>query len=307
MTIDWFTFVAQILNFLVLIWLMKRFLYGPIINAMDQRESRIAARLSDASAAEETAIASEHEYRAKLDDLENTREDLLAKAGREVEIWRSDHAQQAKNEVESARQQWQQALGREKQALLREIQLDVATHATDLSRHVLSEMADARLQSLMVDRFTTLIKESGPNKHAIQRAVDGELGILIETSHELSEPERLSIRDVVAGVASSVADLEFKVNSALICGIELRAPGCKLAWSIRDSLAEVESNLIDSFDDVVSGKTGVTTETTGGGGRTERSEGSPGATTAATTGVSLVPGSNPGHPQGDRSAMGEQK
>ncbi|MDA1230004.1 MAG: hypothetical protein O2856_04455, partial [Planctomycetota bacterium] len=132
MTIDWFTYVAQILNFLVLIWLMKRFLYGPIINAMEQRESRLAARLSDAAAAEATANLCQQEYTEKLDDLANTREELLAEAGREVAIWRTDHFQTAKDDIENARQQWQQSLVREKQMLLREIQLDVAEHATNL-------------------------------------------------------------------------------------------------------------------------------------------------------------------------------
>lgn len=248
MAIDWFTFVAQILNFLVLIWLMKRFLYGPIINAMEQRESRIAARLSDASTAEETANAQEHEYRAKLDDLSNTREELLADAGREVEVWRRDHLQQAKGEVEDARHQWRQSLAREKQALLREIQLDVATHATDVSRHVISELADQRLQSLMVSKFVTLIRES---ESGISGAVGGEDEVLFETSHELSDTEQNTVRDAVAELGLSNANIEFKVNPQLICGIELRAPGCKLAWSIRDSLAEVESDLIDSFEEIV--------------------------------------------------------
>lgn len=251
MTIDWFTFVAQILNFLVLIWLMKRFLYGPITDAMQQRESRIATRLADATCAENSAKDKENEYRVKLEDLANTREHLLSEAGREVEVWRREHFQNAKNQIEIARQQWQQSLAREKQALLRKIQLDVAKHATDLSCHVLSQMAEQRLQGLMVNKFVALIRESDSDDSAIKRVVDEDHETLIETSHELSDSERSSVRDAVAELSQSNTDLEFRINPALICGIELRAPGCKLAWSIRDSLAELESELIDSFDDVI--------------------------------------------------------
>ena len=50
MLIDWFTVGAQVLNFLILVWLMKRFLYQPILRAIDAREERIAKELADAQA-----------------------------------------------------------------------------------------------------------------------------------------------------------------------------------------------------------------------------------------------------------------
>ena len=54
MLIDWFTVGAQALNFLILVWLMKRFLYKPILDAIDAREDRVAAELADADASRGT-------------------------------------------------------------------------------------------------------------------------------------------------------------------------------------------------------------------------------------------------------------
>ncbi len=56
MLIDWFTVVAQALNFLILVWLLKRFLYKPILDALDAREKRIAGKLADADAKQLEAI-----------------------------------------------------------------------------------------------------------------------------------------------------------------------------------------------------------------------------------------------------------
>ncbi len=50
MLIDWFTVGAQVVNFAILVWLLKRFLYKPIIDAIDAREKRIALALADADA-----------------------------------------------------------------------------------------------------------------------------------------------------------------------------------------------------------------------------------------------------------------
>jgi len=48
MHIDWFVFFAQIVNFLLLVWLLKKFLYGRIINAIDTREAKIKATFEEA-------------------------------------------------------------------------------------------------------------------------------------------------------------------------------------------------------------------------------------------------------------------
>ena len=50
MDVDWITVAAQIANFLVLVWLLKRFLYGPVILAMDERDARIAGELREGPA-----------------------------------------------------------------------------------------------------------------------------------------------------------------------------------------------------------------------------------------------------------------
>ncbi|MGA2191158.1 MAG: F0F1 ATP synthase subunit B, partial [Steroidobacteraceae bacterium] len=55
MLIDWFTVGAQALNFIILVWLLKRYLYKPILNAIDAREKRIAAESAAAGAREAQA------------------------------------------------------------------------------------------------------------------------------------------------------------------------------------------------------------------------------------------------------------
>ena len=251
MTIDWFTFTAQILNFLLLIWLLKRFLYGPIVNAMDQREARIAERLTEAAEAKDAATGRENEYREKLDDLATAREELLATAGRDVETWRVEHLRKAKVEVDGARTEWHRTLSREKQSLLRQLQLDVADHATDVSRHLLRELADERLQSQIVSRFLKLLVDSDSETHQLLTAAHHERAIQIETSHELSAPDRSRVAAAIEQITATDLEIEFRESAELICGIELRAPGCKLAWSIREFLAEVESDLIDAIDEAI--------------------------------------------------------
>ncbi len=73
MLIDWFTVGAQALNFIILVWLLKRFLYKPILNAVDAREKRIAAELADADAKKTEARRERDEFQRKNKEFDQQR------------------------------------------------------------------------------------------------------------------------------------------------------------------------------------------------------------------------------------------
>src|ERR1035437_8882170 len=75
MLIDWFTVIAQVINFLILVWLLKRFLYRPILDAIDAREKRIAKELAEANAKQER-----DEFRHKNEVFDQQRAALLSQA-----------------------------------------------------------------------------------------------------------------------------------------------------------------------------------------------------------------------------------
>ena len=77
MLIDWFTVSAQVVNFLILVWLLKRFLYKPILHAIDAREKRIAAELADADAKMSEAQQERDEFQHKNEAFDQQRSALL--------------------------------------------------------------------------------------------------------------------------------------------------------------------------------------------------------------------------------------
>ncbi|MCF8123589.1 MAG: hypothetical protein K9K34_14360, partial [Desulfarculaceae bacterium] len=78
MLIDWFTVAAQVVNFLILVWLLKHFLYDRIIKAIDQREADIAARSEEAEAKQDAAARKESELAQRRRELEEQSGSLLA-------------------------------------------------------------------------------------------------------------------------------------------------------------------------------------------------------------------------------------
>ncbi|MBL8296436.1 MAG: hypothetical protein JNN08_31615, partial [Bryobacterales bacterium] len=118
MLIDWFTVGAQIVNFLVLVWLLKKFLYGPIVHAVDEREGRIAGRLAEAKEKEEQAAQERAQYEAKIQELEATHESMLAQMRAEVERNQSELIEKARARVQALETEWQEEVDRERREFL---------------------------------------------------------------------------------------------------------------------------------------------------------------------------------------------
>ena len=88
MRIDWFTVAAQVVNFLILVWLLKRFLYKPILDAIDAREKRVAKRLADADSKQAEANQEHDAFQRKNEAFDRERDGLLSEAKDQVEAER---------------------------------------------------------------------------------------------------------------------------------------------------------------------------------------------------------------------------
>jgi F-type H+-transporting ATPase subunit gamma len=149
MQIDWLTVAAQIVNFLVLVWLLRRFLYGPITAAMNRREQRIAAKLAEADQRRAEAETAAETYREAERDLERRTDRLLADARKMAETERHDLERTARREVQELRQAWERKLDDEKTVFLGDVRRQLLDHAFALARHTIDDLADRRLEEQM--------------------------------------------------------------------------------------------------------------------------------------------------------------
>src|SRR5689334_7374676 len=107
MLIDWFTVAAQIINFLLLVWLLKRFLYGRILRAIEARERGIAERLAEADAKDKAAAEQLALYQVNLQKFEQQRQELLAQAKLEAGKQQTEMMAQAREHVRAVEAGWQ--------------------------------------------------------------------------------------------------------------------------------------------------------------------------------------------------------
>lgn len=245
MSIHWFTFFAQMINFLVLVWLLKRFLYGPITRAMTKREQKIAAKLNDADAAKLSAQQQASAHAAKIQELEQTRENLLAEAKVEVQQWQTEHIQMARSDVEKTRKEWFDGLIREQDAFVQELQRRTADHVYDATRKILSEIADANLEVQATTAFLHRLEQlETPAKQALISALnESDDTVVIASAFPLPMEQQERIINVLREKVDADVQVQFTCHPESICGIELKFSGRKLSWTINEALETLEDDL----------------------------------------------------------------
>jgi F-type H+-transporting ATPase subunit b len=248
-TVDWITVSAQIVNFLILVWLLKRFLYQPVIRAMDRREQRIAEQLEQARQREHQAQQQQQQYQEKANDLDQQREDILSKAKENAEQQKHELMDQAREEVSDIRKQWQQQVEQEKQAFLKNLRSKSAGAIQAIGRKALSELANVELEEQVISSFLLRLKSLDHNtrKALTQALQESSEPLRIHTAFELDPAVRGRITRAVHEHIVEGIETEYFESEQLLCGIELNAGAQRISWSLADYLDGLGKQVEDAF------------------------------------------------------------
>lgn len=251
MLIDWFTVGAQVLNFLILVWLLKRFLYKPILNAIDARERRIAAELADADATKTEAEKERDAFRQKNETFDRERDELMGKAAEEAATERQRLMDEARQAAEALSEKRATALQREQKALHHEITRRTTQEVFAVARKTLSDLAGTSLEERMIAVFAQRVRElDDETKSRLGQALSSAPAV-VRSAFDLPAEQRATLQKAINETFSADPStplragikLSFETDADLVSGIELSAAGQKVAWSIADYLTTLEEGV----------------------------------------------------------------
>ncbi len=245
MLLDWFTVGAQALNFLILVWLLKRLLYKPILAAIDAREQRIAKELADAAAKQVDADKQRDEFLRKNDEFNQQRNGLLTAATTAANAERQRLIEVARQAADSVSAERQQALRSDLRNLNQALRTRTQQEVFAIAAQALKDLATASLNERMVDTFTQRVRNMDAQAkavltHAIQTSVTPAV---IRSAFELPPEQRAAIQSALNESFAADLQLRFQTAPELIAGIELASNGHKVAWNIADYLAALQQSL----------------------------------------------------------------
>jgi F-type H+-transporting ATPase subunit b len=245
MLIDWFTVAAQALNFLILVWLMKRFLYKPILHAIDAREERIAKELADADAKKAEAQKERDEFQHKNQEFDQQRASLLTKATDEVQAERQRLLDEARKAAATLSSKRRETLRNEEQSLHQAISRRTQQEVFAIARKALTDLATTSLEERLGEVFTRRLREmDGQAKASLGEALTTASDpALVRSAFDLPAAQRAAIQNALNETFSAEIHVRFETAPDLIGGIELTTNGKKVAWSIADYLASLKKGV----------------------------------------------------------------
>jgi F-type H+-transporting ATPase subunit b len=240
----WFTAVAQVVNFLILVWLLKRFLYKPILHAIDEREKGIAAQLADAEAKKAEAKRERDDFQHKNETFDQERATLLTKATDEAKAERQRLIDQARKDADSLRAKRQEALQNEQGNLNQEISRWTQKEVFAITRKALTDLAatslEERMSAVFVQRLRAL---NGTAKEQMAAAFKtATQPASLRSAFDLPPEQHAAIQKAVNETFSAGIHIQFETAPEIVSGIELSANGQKVAWSIAEYLELLEKS-----------------------------------------------------------------
>jgi len=243
--IDLFTIIAQIINFLILVGLLKHFLYDRVINAMDERERKITSRLEDAEKKQAEAESEADSHRKKKQELEEKRKEFLSQAREEAESERKALTQKVRAEIDQLQTRWREDLRQEKDSFLQELSQKLNKQVCHITRKAMKDLANAALEEQILNAFIDRLRDLGEKEREIIIAsmLDSGQLVTIMSAFEIASNDRQKITKALRKTIEEGLEVKYQTSPDMILGIELRSHGCKLAWSLDDYLESLEASI----------------------------------------------------------------
>lgn len=244
MQVDWLTVTAQIVNFLILIWLLQRVLYRPLARALKAREEEVGRRLREAEAARAEADAEAQAHRVVLHEIDEARDARLEAVEEEAETLKAEMTAKVRDELAARRAAWQAQLEDEKAAFLDRLRRRASEAFVTLARRALSEMADEdlvdRIARVFARRLSTL--DADEVKHLQTAAAHGDTPLVL-SSFPLPPDTRTLTAEAVGRVLHRDVDIDFQEEAELGCGIVLAVGSRHVGWTLGEHLDALEADV----------------------------------------------------------------
>lgn len=244
MQIDYFTIAAQVVNFALLVFILKRILYRPLLNIMEERDKAIISRQKAAEDAKKDAQEEAESYRQKKEELSAEHEGLLVKAKDDAKKFRADLMEKAKDEVEETKLEWHRDLQRQKDDLITDLRKYSGEQLYAISKRSLRDLANEDLErQIMITFINRLRNLEESEREAIREFLrdPGEI-IVVHSAFKVPEDIQQKIKDALATHSEADIKIHFEIDDYLISGMVMSARNIEIGWNIAAYLDSLEAD-----------------------------------------------------------------
>ena len=221
--------LAQIINFLIIFFLLRAFLWKPLVNMIDSRSAKIQKGLEDAAAAANARRNAE----AEAEKIQAQARAEAARAveearGRGEEVGRSVETE-ARNEADRIRAEARARANDERDRQLADLRGQVASIAVAVAERLIGESLDANRQQTIISDFFTKLPDAARN-------MSGDVEVI--SAMPLTAEEQTRVASELGSTTVS-----YSVDPELLGGLVVRSQDRVIDGSVRSGLTEIAGRM----------------------------------------------------------------
>ncbi|MCB1624941.1 MAG: hypothetical protein KDI32_10175 [Pseudomonadales bacterium] len=241
MSIDWITVAAQIANFLVLVWLLKRFLYRPILDGIDAREQQITERMSEAARIRAAAAAAAADHKAQIEKLQAVRESVIEEVRAAAKAERDALLVEARERLTQEQLAWQQERLEEARRYRADLQHTGVAALLSLTRKALDDLSGETLEERIVARATSRLLAMTDDLAA---AAGDSREVVVTTREPLPQQLRKQLESQLVAALPDIG-VQFLTDPDQSPGLLLRLGAAQLGWTVAKYIDGLQTMLDD--------------------------------------------------------------
>ncbi len=244
MEINWFEIIVQMFNFLVLLLLLKKLLYKPVINAMDKRQQIITEALGSADEKMNEAMALIAAYEEKIADLKFQENDILNQAKKDASNLKDILLASYKDEANELRMHYFKEIDDEKENFFKQLRNSLGTSAVNIASNILAALTHQDIEDHAFDTFIEKIRSL--DKDAISA---GEQ-ITIICAKDMPENKKRILEDTIEEMFSGHMNISYKTDTDMIIGYDLKSETFTLHANVNKYLDESANNIFQMLEKI---------------------------------------------------------
>jgi F-type H+-transporting ATPase subunit b len=236
--LNWSTFVFEIINFLVLVWILKRFLYQPVLNIIARRREAIETQLAEAKQQHTEADALKQQYEHRLADWEQERQQAMDKLTHEIEESRLQQLEKLKAELAQQEEKTRVARVQQHKQLIRAIEQRALQQSAEFASRLLAEAAGPELENRLFDLLLDGLDSLSADQIDILGNKWGESPerIVVTSAYPLADDKRHQLKAALYSVTGLSAPVHYEQDAQLLAGLNVTIGSWLLQLNVRDEL-----------------------------------------------------------------------
>lgn len=238
MELNWSTVVLEILNFLILVWILKRFLYQPVLDVITRRQVGIEKTLADAETRQAEAVKLQQQYEGRLAEWDRERQQARAALSRELDAERNRKLAELQTALEQEQEKVRVADARRQTDTLRKLEETALRHAARFTTQLLRQATGPELEARLADLAITGLTALPAKRIADLRNSNGKPpeAIRVTSAFPLADDQRQRLEQTLASVAGPDIAQHFEQDSALLAGVRIAIGPWVLGVNLQDEL-----------------------------------------------------------------------